>query len=185
MLTQIGAVAMGTRICAQLRPGAGKAEWGFSREGGGFLLYRGDWRKKREPRASSLAVLTASAKGDPRGTECGRSSPPGDSSLCALGPCPLHREVWDPHPSPSAAQLPPTLSSWSLVRKMNCPEGSMVLYPECLGPGVFWNSEFRAFRKGIWHVRVYCVTPSVGFRAASRNQTHECFWGKAQECAHT
>lgn len=80
MLTQIGAVAMGTRICAQLHSGAGKAEWSFSREGGGFLLYRGGWRET-EPRASSLPVLAALAIGDPTGTKCGRSPHPGDSPL--------------------------------------------------------------------------------------------------------
>lgn len=73
---------MGTRICAQLHSGAGKAEWGFSREGGGFLLYRGSWRE-RKLRVSSLAVLVASAKVDPKGAEYGRSPPPGDSQLCA------------------------------------------------------------------------------------------------------
>lgn len=66
VLTQIGAVAMGTRICAQLRSGAGKAEWGSSKEDGGFPLYRGGWRE-REPRASSWTLLATSSKGDPRG----------------------------------------------------------------------------------------------------------------------
>lgn len=48
--TQIGAVTMGTRICAQILSGAGKAEWGSPREAGEFPLYRGGWRE----RATSL-----------------------------------------------------------------------------------------------------------------------------------
>lgn len=85
VLTQIAAVAMGTRICAQILSGTGKAEWGSPREVGGFLLYRGSWREG-EPQASSLAVPAASVKGDPNETECGRLPPPGDLPLSALGP---------------------------------------------------------------------------------------------------
>lgn len=184
VLTQIAAVAMGTRICARILSGTGKAEWGSPREVGGFLLYRGSWREG-EPQASSLAVPAASKVTQMRLNVEGHRL----LEICPSvpwGPSSGTQGSVDPHPSPGATQLPPTLSSRSLVRKkMNCSPGSMVLYPEHLAPVVFWSSEFWGFRKGMWHVCVDCATPSVGFRAAPRNQMHECFWGKAQECAHT
>lgn len=66
---------METRIRAQIRSGAGKMVQGFY-----FIEGAGG----KQPQALSLAVLAASAKGDPRRPGPGKSPPPLGPARCTV-----------------------------------------------------------------------------------------------------